>query len=41
VQREPTPSGAITDLFDRLHELHLDAGEPGVRQIATGSAAES
>jgi trehalose 6-phosphate synthase len=36
LKREPTPPGAITDLFDRLHELHLDAGEPGVRQIATG-----
>lgn len=36
LKREPTPAGAITDLFDRLHELHLDAGEPGVRQIATG-----
>jgi trehalose 6-phosphate synthase len=36
LKREPTPPGAITDLFDRLHELHLDAGEPGVRHIATG-----
>ncbi|WP_410609702.1 trehalose-6-phosphate synthase [Amycolatopsis sp. lyj-109] len=36
LKREPTPAGAVTDLFDRLHELHLDAGEPGVRQIATG-----
>lgn len=36
LKREPTPAGSITDLFDRLHELHLDAGEPGVRQIATG-----
>jgi len=36
LRREPTPAGPITDFFDRLHELHLDAGEPGVRQIATG-----
>jgi trehalose 6-phosphate synthase len=36
LKREPTPAGAITELFDRLHDLHLDAGEPGVRQIATG-----
>lgn len=36
IRREPTPIGPITDFFDRLHELHLDAGEPGVRQIATG-----
>lgn len=36
LKREPTEAGAITELFDRLHALHLDAGEPGVRQIATG-----
>jgi hypothetical protein len=30
------PDRPITDFFDRLHELHLDAGEPGVRQIAAG-----
>ncbi|TWP46113.1 trehalose-6-phosphate synthase [Lentzea tibetensis] len=36
LKREATPTGPVTDLFDRLHELHLDAGEPGVRQIATG-----
>jgi trehalose 6-phosphate synthase len=36
LKREPAPAGAITDLFDRLHDLHLDAGEPGVREIATG-----
>ncbi len=36
LKREPTPPGPITDLFDRLHTLHLHAGEPGVRQIARG-----
>ena len=36
LKRDPAPAGAITDLFDQLHELHLYAGEPGVRQIATG-----
>ncbi|GAB3744943.1 trehalose-6-phosphate synthase [Amycolatopsis oliviviridis] len=36
LRREPTPVGAVAELFDRLHELHLDAGEPGVRQIASG-----
>jgi hypothetical protein len=36
VRREPTPIGPITEFFDRLQELYLDAGEPGVRQIATG-----
>jgi trehalose 6-phosphate synthase len=36
LKRAPTPSGPITELFDRLHELHLYAGEPGVRQIARG-----
>lgn len=36
LKRELTRAGSITDLFDRLHELHLDAGEPSVRQIATG-----
>ncbi len=29
-----TPPGPITVLFDRLHELHLQAGEPGLRRIA-------
>ncbi|MFG1644146.1 trehalose-6-phosphate synthase [Amycolatopsis sp. NPDC049252] len=36
LKRETAPAGAITELFDRLHDLHLDAGEPGVREIATG-----
>ncbi|NNJ60291.1 MAG: WD40 repeat domain-containing protein [Dactylosporangium sp.] len=34
--RAPTPSGAVTELFDRLHELHLHAGQPAVREVATG-----
>jgi tetratricopeptide (TPR) repeat protein len=36
VGRKPTPPGPITDLFDRLHELHLSAGLPSMREIATG-----
>jgi tetratricopeptide (TPR) repeat protein len=36
VKREPTPPGPVTDLFDRLHQQHLAAGEPSMRQIATG-----
>lgn len=36
LKREFTPSGPISHLFDRLHELHFRAGEPGVRQIAAG-----
>jgi hypothetical protein len=36
LKREPAPPGAIADLFDRLHQLYLHAGEPGVRQIASG-----
>ncbi len=34
IKREPTPSGPITDLFDRLHALHLAAGQPSMREIA-------
>ncbi|WP_155543471.1 WD40 repeat domain-containing protein [Amycolatopsis camponoti] len=34
LRRAVTPAGPITVLFDRLHELHLRAGEPGLRQIA-------
>ncbi|WP_439658620.1 WD40 repeat domain-containing protein [Lentzea sp. HUAS TT2] len=34
LRRAATPPGPISDLFDRLHELHLRAGEPGLRQIA-------
>jgi Tetratricopeptide repeat/NB-ARC domain len=36
IKREPTPAGPITDLFDQLHALHLTAGQPSVREIATG-----
>jgi len=36
IKREPTPSGPITDLFDRLHAIHLAAGQPSIREIATG-----
>jgi tetratricopeptide (TPR) repeat protein len=36
VGRKPTPPGPITDLFDRLHELHLSAGLPSMREITTG-----
>ena len=35
IKREPTPPGPITDLFDRLHAIHLAAGQPSMRQIAT------
>jgi len=34
IKREPTPSGPITNLFDRLHEIHLEAGQPSIREIA-------
>lgn len=34
IKREPTPAGPISDLLDRLHDLHLVAGEPSMRQIA-------
>jgi tetratricopeptide (TPR) repeat protein len=34
IERKPTPSGAITALFDRLNELHFRAGEPPVRTIS-------
>lgn len=36
IKREPTPPGAITDLFDRLHAIHLAAGLPSMREIAAG-----
>ena len=35
IKREPTPVGQVSDLFDRLHDLHLKAGQPSLRQIAT------
>ena len=36
IKRVPTPAGPIKELFDRLHALHLAAGQPSVREIATG-----
>ncbi len=36
IRRNATPPGPITDLFDRLHEIHLQAGLPSVREIAVG-----
>lgn len=36
IRRKATPPGPITDLFDRLHELHLTAGLPSVREISAG-----
>jgi tetratricopeptide (TPR) repeat protein len=36
IRRRPTPPGPITSLFDRLHALHLSAGLPSMREIATG-----
>jgi len=36
IRRNPTPPGPITDLFDRLHEIHLLAGLPSVRDISRG-----
>ena len=35
IRRSPTPPGPITELFDRLDQLHLDAGRPSMREIAT------
>ncbi|GIG63234.1 hypothetical protein Lfu02_76060 [Longispora fulva] len=34
IKRSPTPPGPITELFDRLHDLRFDAGEPAIREIA-------
>jgi trehalose 6-phosphate synthase len=39
LKRAPTAPGPVTKLFDQLHELHLYAGEPGVREIARGMGA--
>jgi tetratricopeptide (TPR) repeat protein len=36
IRRNPTPPGPITDLFDRLHEIHLVAGLPSMREISLG-----
>jgi hypothetical protein len=35
ITREPTPPGPIAELYDRLDELHLKAGRPSTRMIAT------
>jgi tetratricopeptide (TPR) repeat protein len=35
ISRGPTPPGPITELFNRLDELHLAAGLPSMREIAT------
>ena len=34
ITRDPTPPGPITELFDRLDQLHLRAGRPSTREIA-------
>jgi hypothetical protein len=35
IKREPAPPpGPITDLFDRLDDLHSKAGRPSMREIA-------
>jgi tetratricopeptide (TPR) repeat protein len=34
IRREPTPAGPITELFDRLDDLHAQAGRPSMRVIA-------
>jgi tetratricopeptide repeat protein/NB-ARC domain-containing protein len=36
IKRVPTPPGPITELFERLHAIHLAAGQPSIREIATG-----
>ena len=35
INRNTTPPGPITELYDRLDELHLKAGMPSMREIAT------
>ncbi len=35
INRNATPPGPITELYDRLDELHLAAGRPSMREIAT------
>ena len=34
INRNATPPGPITELYDRLDELHLKAGMPSMREIA-------
>jgi trehalose 6-phosphate synthase len=36
LSRLPTEPGPITELFDRLHELHLRAGQPSLRTMVQG-----
>ena len=35
IDRGPTPPGPVTELFERLDRLHLAAGRPSMREIAT------
>src|SRR5580692_3402186 len=35
INRNATPPGPITELYDRLEDLHLKAGRPSMREIAT------
>lgn len=35
IKREPTPAGPVTDFFDFLHQLHMEANLPSVREIET------
>jgi hypothetical protein len=35
IRRSPAPPGPVTDLFERLDQLHLAAGRPSMREIAT------
>lgn len=35
INRNATPPGPITELYERLDELHLKAGMPSMREIAT------
>jgi len=34
INRDPTPPGPVTELFERLDQLHLKAGRPSMREIA-------
>jgi tetratricopeptide (TPR) repeat protein len=34
INREPVPPGPIADLFDRLDDLHSQAGRPSMREIS-------
>ncbi|HEX3959888.1 MAG TPA: FxSxx-COOH system tetratricopeptide repeat protein [Trebonia sp.] len=34
IKREPTPPGPVTHLLNRLHQIHLIAGQPSIREIA-------